>query len=80
MSNIWKDYYYFKWRDLHDFHEETEIGIEAFQILCSSQEQFISEIHTKFDESVRTDIDLNSMEPEEYGGYYRSVLKGRKQY
>ncbi|MGV3587447.1 MAG: hypothetical protein ACO1OF_10615 [Adhaeribacter sp.] len=75
MPDMFKDLYYFEWSELFDFEEETKIGIETFKAICSNQENFVLLAQKEFEKSWKDDACLNSMEPENYNGYYRSVFK-----
>lgn len=71
FSNI----HVFEWDELHFIELETEMGIYAFKILISNQEDSLKAIKEKFHETIKNDEELNSQNDLTRGGYYAAFYE-----
>ena len=65
----------FDWGELYYIKLENEIGIEAFKLLNSNQENALLSIKDKFRANLKNDEAFSSLEESEKGNYYSQMYE-----
>ncbi len=65
----------FSWQELYYYQFQNEIGLEAFKLLNSNQEEALATTKRKFEETIKNDADLKAMDEENWGNYYSQLYE-----